>query len=345
MANTAWIAYCHSVYIVILSAAKNLVRAVEHINKMTAGMILILGCTATGKGRIAFDLARRVGGQILSIDSMKVYRRMDIGTAKPALERRQAVEHHLIDIIEPSESFSVGRYVELADRVIEDVRNQQQPIIAVGGTAMYLRALLEGIFDGPAADPEIRQRLKNEADRFGLDKLHARLNQVDPDAAQRIHPNDLKRIVRALEVYELTGQPISSFHTHFRTGNYRHNWHIIGLRRVKDDASRRINKRVKTMIEMGLVDEVKSLLAEPQGLSKQAAQAVGYAEIIEHLQGNLNLDDAVEKIKINTRRLAKAQRTWFRSFQNIQWIDLQPNDHPEKIAEKIINNLVSKPPT
>ena len=228
-------------------------------------MILIMGCTATGKGRVAFELARMVGGQILSIDSMKVYRRMDIGTAKPGLERRQTVKHHLIDILEPSEPFSVGRYVELADRVIEDLKNQPQPIIAVGGTAMYLRALLEGIFDGPAADPEIRQRLKIEADQTGAEKLHARLAQVDPDAAQRIHPNDLKRIVRALEVYELTGKPISFFHTQFRTGNYRHTWHIIGLRREKDDAARRINKRVRTMIEMGLADEVKSLLAEPKG--------------------------------------------------------------------------------
>jgi len=303
---------------------------------MTPEMVLIVGCTATGKGRIAFELARRVGGQILSIDSMKVYRRMDIGTAKPSLERRQAVQHHLIDIVEPSESFSVGRYVELADRVIEDMQNQQQSIIAVGGTAMYLRALIEGIFEGPSANPEIRQRLKDQAVQIGMDKLHAQLAQVDPDAAQRIHPNDLKRIVRALEVYELTGKPISSFHTHFRTGQFRHTWQLIGLRREKDDAGRRINKRVKTMIEMGLVEEVKSLLAEPEGLSRQAAQAVGYAEMIEHLQGKRALDDAIEKIKINTRRLAKAQRTWFRSFQYVHWFDLKPHDPPDEVAEKIM---------
>jgi tRNA dimethylallyltransferase len=302
-------------------------------------MILILGCTASGKGRIAFELALRVGGQILSIDSMKVYRRMDIGTAKPGLERRRVVKHHLIDVVEPSESFSVGRYVELADQVIEDLQTKQHPIIAVGGTAMYLRALLEGIFDGPAADPKIRQRLKDQAVQIGLDKLHARLAQVDPDSAQRIHPNDLKRIVRALEVYELTGKPISSFHTHFRSGNYRRNWRLIGLRREKEDAAHRINKRVRSMIEMGLVDEVKSLLAEPNGLSKQAAQALGYAEIIEHLQGKMDLDDAVEKIKINTRRLAKAQRTWFRSFQDVCWFDLLPDDPPERSAEAIMNYL------
>ena len=312
---------------------------------MTPKMILILGCTAGGKGRIAFELARRVGGQILSIDSMKVYRRMDIGTAKPGLERRRTVKHHLIDVVEPSEPFSVGRFVELTDQVIEDLRNQQLPIIAVGGTAMYIRALIEGIFDGPSADPKIRQRLKDQAVQIGMDKLHERLAQVDPDAAQRIHPNDLKRIVRALEVYELTGKPISSFHTHFHTGQFRHNWQLIGLRREKDDAAQRINKRVMTMIEMGLMDEVKSLLAEPNGLSKQAAQAVGYAEIIEHLQGKLELEDAVEKIKINTRRLAKAQRTWFRTFPNVHWLDLEPYDSPDETAEKIINTIISKPHT
>ncbi len=302
-------------------------------------MILILGCTASGKGRIAYELARQVGGQILSIDSMKVYRRMDIGTAKPDLEYRRAVKHHLIDVVEPSESFSVGRYVELADRVIGELHNQRKPIIAVGGTAMYLRALIEGIFNGPSADPKIRQRLKDQAVQIGLDKLHAQLAQVDPDAAQRIHPNDLKRIIRALEVYELTGKPISSFHTHFRTGNYRHNWRLIGLRRDRDDAGRRINKRVKTMIELGLVEEVKSLLAEPNGLSEQAAQAVGYAEIIEYLQDKLELEEAIEKIKINTRRLAKAQRTWFRSFQEVHWIDVMPEDRPDDLAEKIRHDI------
>jgi tRNA dimethylallyltransferase len=307
---------------------------------MTPKMILIVGCTATGKGRIAFELARRVGGQILSIDSMKVYRRMDIGTAKPNCERRQIVKHHLIDIVEPSEPFSVGRYVELADQTITELQNQPRPIIAVGGTAMYIRALIEGIFEGPVADPKIRQRLKEEAaTQSGRESLHARLCQVDPEAGQRIHGNDLKRIVRALEVYELTGKPISSFHTHFRTGQYRHNWQFIGLRRDKEEAARRINKRVKTMIEMGLVEEVKSLLAEPKGLSKQAAQAVGYAEIIEHLQGKIELNDAMEKIKINTRRLAKAQRTWFRSFQHVHWFDVMPDDTPDEVVDKIMHDM------
>lgn len=305
-------------------------------------MMLIMGCTACGKGKLAFELARRTGAEILSIDSMKVYRRMDVGTAKPSSEQRQKVKYHLVDVVEPYESFSVGRYVELADAAIANLQKQQRPIIAVGGTAMYIRALIEGLFDGPSADSDFRRRLIKQAAEQGTEALYERLQQIDSAAADRIHPNDLKRIIRALEVYEITGRRISSFHTHFRSGKYRHDWKIFCLQRDKEDNSRRINQRVKKMIEEGLVDEVKSLLAEPKGLSKQAAQAVDYAEIIEHLQGKISLEDAVEKIKINTRRLAKRQRTWFRSFADVNWINVKPEDTAEQLAETINKSHVNK---
>jgi len=306
---------------------------------MTPLMVLILGCTATGKGKAAFNVAQRLGGEVLSVDSMKVYRRMDIGTAKPDPERRQAVPHHLIDVVEPWESFSVGRYVELADGAIAQVQGRGRPIIAVGGTAMYLRALLEGLFDGPPAAPELRRRLKEEASQGGLARLHERLKAVDPAAGERIHPNDAKRIVRALEVHEITGRPISSFQTHFRTGRYRHPWRMFGLRREPADASHRMNQRVKAMIEAGLVEEVKSLLAEPGGISPQARQAVGYAEIIEHLEGRRDLAETVDLIKLNTRRLAKRQRTWFRSFVGVRWVDLLPESTVEGTTETILREL------
>ena len=296
-----------------------------------------MGCTACGKGKLAFELARRVGGHILSVDSMKVYRRMDIGTAKPDSAVREAVRHYMIDIVEPyDESFSLGRFVELAEQAITEAQKQQRPIIAVGGTALYIRGLLEGVFDGPSSDPDIRDRLKQEADDAGLAALHKRLCRVDPDASRRIHPNDAKRIIRALEVYELTGKPISSFQQQFRSGRYKYNWHLIGLRRDKEENNHRINQRVKRMIELGLVDEVKSLLAEPKGLSPQAAQAVGYAEIIDHLKGKMSLADAVEKIKINTRRFAKSQRTWFRSFNDVHWLDIKPDETAEEIADQVL---------
>lgn len=306
---------------------------------MNVPMLLVMGCTACGKGKLAFELARRMGGVIISIDSMKVYRRMDIGTAKPSQEARQAIKHYLVDVVEPYESFSLGRYIELADQAISEAQQQNRPIIAVGGTAMYIRGLLEGIFDGPPADPDIRQKLTQQAQQDGLDVLFARLKQVDPKAGQRIHPNDLKRILRALEVYELTGQPISSFQKQFRSGNYRYDWRLVGLRREKEENNHRINQRVKRMVEHGLVDEVKSLLAEPRGLSMPAAQAVGYAEIIDYLNGKWSLDEAIEKIKINTRRFAKSQRTWFRSFVGVDWFDIACNETKDELVERVSSQL------
>ena len=302
-------------------------------------MYLILGCTASGKGKLAFELARRWGGEIISIDSMKVYRRMDIGTAKPSAAARQAVRHHLIDVVEPHEPFSVGRYVEMADGAIAEIGDRQRPIIAAGGTAMYIRALLEGLFDGPPAAREIREKLQAEAAIVGSQELHRRLTKVDAAAAERIHPNDLKRIVRALEVYEITGKPISSYQTQFGSGKFRHAWRLVGVRRTKEDASGRINRRVKRLVESGLVAEVESLLGEPLGLSPQAAQAVGYAEIIAHLRGECGLDEAVEQIKINTRRLAKTQRTWFRSFAQVHWFDVAADEIVERLAERVEADL------
>ncbi|MBN2210942.1 MAG: tRNA (adenosine(37)-N6)-dimethylallyltransferase MiaA [Sedimentisphaerales bacterium] len=301
----------------------------------TSPFLLILGCTASGKGAVAFELAQKIGGEILSIDSMKVYRRMDIGTAKPSLEKRQTIQHHLIDVVEPWESFSLGRYVELADSAIADMQHRQCPIIAVGGTAMYIRGLIEGIFEGPPADAILRQQLKNEAQIIGTAALHERLSKVDPEAAGRIHSNDLKRILRALEVFELAGRPISSFQTQFKSGQLRHPWRLVGLRRDKDEASRRINARVKHMVAEGLVDEMKSLLADPRGLSDQAAQAVGYAELIPYLNGKCSLEYAIEQIKINTRRLAKSQRTWFRSFPYVNWFDVGREYTQESISDAL----------
>lgn len=302
-------------------------------------MLLIMGCTAGGKGKLAFELARRVGGEILSVDSMKVYRRLDIGSAKPGSTARKVIRHHLIDVVEPFESFSLGRYVELADAAIKEMRRRSCPVIGVGGTALYIRGLLEGIFDGPAADMELRDRLKAEAAEEGGQSLYERLGWVDAAAAERLHPNDTKRIIRALEVYELTGKPISLLQRQFHSGNYRHDWRLIGLRRDTEAANRRINGRVKKMLEAGLVGEVASLLAEPKGLSPQAAQALGYAEIIEHLQGKLSLAEAIEKIKINTRRFAKRQRTWFRSFRDVTWFDVNGEEDASQLAERVTKRL------
>jgi tRNA dimethylallyltransferase len=302
-------------------------------------LYFILGCTACGKGGVGRELSRRLGAEIVSVDSMKVYRRMDIGTAKPAAEVRAAIPHHCLDIVEPSESFSVARFLEYADRALEQIRDAGHVPLAVGGTSLYIKALAEGLFDGPAADPILRRLLLLRAQAEGLTALHAELAWKDPRAAGRIHPNDAKRIVRALEVHHATGKPISELQHQWDAGDGRYDCVMIGLRRTKEDLHGRINLRVKKMIEAGLRDEAARLLAEPAAISPQAAQAVGYAEMFEHLRGACTLEDAVEAIKINTRRLAKKQRSWHRRWTKVQWFDCRPDDAPEDTAHQILERV------
>ncbi len=303
---------------------------------MKTRVTLIIGCTGCGTGAVGRVLADRLGGEIVSVDSMKVFRRMDIGTAKPSAQARCAVPHHLLDVAEPCEEFSVAEFAERAERVIADIHNRGRVVLAVGGTALYIKALTEGLFDGPSGDAETRARLQREADENGRAALHTRLAAVDRVAAERIHPNDLRRIVRALEVFELTGQPISQLQTQWDTRRTTHEWRFIGLVRDREEQSRRTNQRVHRMIEAGLVEEVRSLLAEPLPMSTTARQAVGYAEIIEHLTGGLALADAVEKIKINTRKLSKSQRTWFKRFRDTRWIHVGDDDTAEAMADRIM---------
>ncbi len=297
-------------------------------------MVLILGVTASGKGRLAFGLAKSVGAEIISIDSMKVYRRMDVGTAKPPKEARAALKYHLIDVVEPSDSFNVGAFLESAYKAIEQIKNRKKPIIAVGGTALYIKALLYGLFEGPGTNEQIRAELRARAQAEGLAQLHRELTKFDPVAADRINPNDSKRIIRALEVYKTTGKPISSLQKQFDAKKPVHDWTIIGLQREKTDANNRINRRVKKMIAAGLVDEVRSLLAEEKPLSPQARCAIGYAEIIDYLSGQIGLENATELIKKNTRRLAKNQRTWFKTFKNVHWLDIEPDEPLEKTLDR-----------
>ena len=298
-------------------------------------LTFILGCTACGKGAVGRALAQRVGGQIISVDAMKVYRRMDIGTAKPSAEARAQVPHHCIDLVEPGEGFSVAQYVEHADRAVAAVTDAGDVPLAVGGTSLYIKALSEGLFEAPSSDPNVRAALKARAAQDGPAALHAELTQVDPEAAGRIHPNDQRRIVRALEVHATTGRPITELQRQWGGGPRRYACVFLGLRRDKADLHRRINARAKRMAELGLRDEVAALLAKPDGLSMQAAQAVGYAEMISHLQGRCTLDEALERIKINTRRLAKKQRTWHRRWRDVVWFDVPPDEPPDRTAERM----------
>ena len=293
-------------------------------------IIAMIGPTAAGKSAIALELAARLGAEILSVDSMQVYRAMDIGTAKPTAAERACVRHHGIDVVDPIEIFTVARYVEHADEVIRSATSRATPLIAVGGTPLYFKALFEGMFDGPGADDSIRARLSQEP----LEVLHARLSQIDPAAATRIHVNDRKRLVRALEVHELTGQPISSFQTEWTSGAARHDALWFGLSWGRDVLNRRINARVKSMIDAGWVDEIRGLLERFGRFSKTASEATGYHELIEHVEGRLSLDDAIEQIKIATRQLARRQMKWLRRFPGVHWLD--GDRPPGEIAAEIV---------
>ncbi|HEY3241857.1 MAG TPA: tRNA (adenosine(37)-N6)-dimethylallyltransferase MiaA [Phycisphaerae bacterium] len=307
-----------------------------------ADITFLFGCTGCGKAAVGLEAARRCGAEIISVDSMKIYRGMDVGTAKPSSAVRAQVPHHLIDIVDPWEEFSVAQYVAAADAALEDIRARGRTALAVGGTPLYIKAFTEGLFEGPSADPIIRARLQARAAAEGTEALHQELAQIDAPAAERIHPHDLRRIVRALEVYELTGTPISVLQTQWEalaSGGRRYRCRFIGLRRELDDQNQRTNARVRRMIEHGLLDEVRRLTHVPRPLSRAARQAVGYAEILEHFAGRCSLDEAIERIKINTRQLAKSQRTWFKRFRTVRWIDVAPGDTVERVADEVLQAM------
>jgi tRNA dimethylallyltransferase len=303
----------------------------------------IIGCTGCGKGAVGREIARRLGAEIVSVDSMKVYRRMDIGTAKPSQTVRAEIPHHAVDVVEPSEAYSVAQWVELAEASIADIRGRGRVPLCVGGTSLYIKAMRDGLFEGPGADGAIRARLAARAEAEGMAELHKELAAVDPVSADRIHPNDARRIIRALEIHETTGRAISELQRQWESdAGPREDIALIGLRREKTDQSRRINLRVRRMVDLGLLDEVRSLLAEPAGLSAQAAQAVGYAEVIERLRGRCSFESfekTVERIKINTRRLAKKQRTWMRRWPEVAWFDLAPDEPTEHTAGRVMKEI------
>ena len=305
----------------------------------------LVGPTASGKSAVGLLVAERLRAEIISLDSMAVYRGMDIGTAKPSAADRARVPHHLIDLADPCEAFSTGRYVGAADAAIADVARRGRMPLVVGGTALYLKALTEGFFDGPSADWALRNRLHAEAAEHGTPALHARLRELDPAAAARIHPNDLRRIVRALEVHEVTGQPISEQQTQWghrppacepQAGRL---CHLAGLRRDRADLYERINRRVDAMFEAGLLDEAAGLLADPRAISHAASQFVGYREAIACLRGECTPAEARELVKTRTRQFAKRQLTWFRHFPQICWVDARPDSSTEELADAVIHAL------
>jgi tRNA dimethylallyltransferase len=284
--------------------------------------LVILGCTATGKSDLAEALAARTGATLLAVDALQVYRGMDIGTAKPGAASRAACRYEMLDLVAPWEAYSAARFAGAARPIVEDHIARGKPLILIAGTILYLRAVLEGLFEGPSADAGIREALQRRAEVEGSDQLHAELAAIDPAAAQKIHANDLRRITRALEVYQLTGTPISALQTQWNLEHPPIGAVFVGIQREKEALNRRINARVRGMIEMGLEAEVRSLMEAPRGLSEQAASGVGYRQFLDYFAGRCGREEAIEEIKIATRHLAKLQRTWMKRFPRVRWIDL-----------------------
>ena len=300
---------------------------------MKPKLVIILGPTGAGKSEVAIDVALQVDGEIINADSQLVYRHMDIGTAKPPASVREKVAHHLIDVVNPDEEFNAALYRESALKAIQEVTARRKRAIVCGGTGLYMRALTQGLFVGPAKNPEVRRRLEEEAQGKGLDALYERLRQADPDATRWIHPNDRYRIVRALEVFALTGKGISHWQKEHGFKESAFEQLKIGLNRERQELYALINQRCDEMIARGLVEEVKGLVKKGYSLDLPALQSVGYRQIGLHLRGRLSLDEAVALIKRDTRHLAKRQLTWFRADREIRWF--QPERERGKIQEAV----------
>lgn len=296
-------------------------------------MILIVGPTAGGKSRLALELAQRLagGGEIISADSMQVYRGMDIGTAKPTPAERRLVPHHLIDIVEPDEPWSVDEWLGAARRLVEEIRARGKWPIIVGGTNLYVKAFLEGLFDGPPPNEALRAELAE----WPVERLHDELAVLDPAAAERIHRNDRKRLTRAIEVHRATGRPLSEAQSQWGTGSPREDVLLIGLDWPVEAINRRINARVRAMVEAGMVEEVKRLRGR---LGPQAREALGYKQLLAAIDGGAALDDAVEQTKIETRRFARKQRTWlkgFRRYERSLWIVCETTNTQDVVAQSL----------
>ena len=304
----------------------------------TSPLLIVLGPTASGKTSLALELAEHLpgGGELIGADSMQIYRGMDVGTAKPTAAERARAPHHLIDFIDPhEESFSAHDWVRLAEEAITSVRDRGSHPIVVGGTNLYIRALLEGLMEGPEPDPELRSRL----DAMSDEALRENLMRIDPAAAERIHRNDRRRTIRALEVFELSGTPLSEQQVQWDEQQItpRRRTRVICLDWPTEALNRRINARVRQMADAGFLEEVRTL-RERAPLSTQAAKAVGYEELGAHLDGTLTLEEALERTKIRTRRFAKQQRTWMRRFQAMNGtLKLDPTDAtPAELASKVL---------
>jgi tRNA dimethylallyltransferase len=294
----------------------------------TFAVIVLSGPTGVGKTDSAISLAERLGAEIVNADSMQVYRYMDIGTAKPTQEQRARVPHHLLDVVLPNEGFDAGLYLRHAQPVIERLQGRGRIPLVVGGTGFYLKALTHGICEAAPGDAGVREELLEELQEHGLTRLHADLQRVDPDLAGRVQPRDRQRILRGLEVFRVTGRPLSSWQARHRFQTNLHRTIKIFLSRPRKELYQRINQRVEAMMAQGFLEEVRSLLERGYGPELKSMQSLGYRHLALHLAGKTSLDDTVSTIQRDTRRYAKRQLTWFRADPEYLWL---PVDQPEEL--------------
>jgi len=297
---------------------------------MKPKLVIILGPTGVGKSEVAIDVALGVGGEIINADSQQVYRAMDIGTGKPTQEKRQRLPHHLIDIVDVDEEFNVALFREKALESAEAIWSRGKKTVVCGGTGLYIKALSHGLFVGPGKNPEIRKRLEQEAGENGLETLYLRLGRVDPDALTSIHPNDRYRIIRALEVFEVTGKRMSQWQREHGFKESPFEILKIGLNREREELYDLINRRCEEMVANGLVEEVKGLIDRGYRLDLKSMRSVGYRHMGLYLSGAMALEEAVSLMQRDTRHLAKRQLTWFRADKEIRWL------HPDRERRVIL---------
>jgi len=308
----------------------------------------LTGPTAAGKTAIGVELAERLGAEIVSLDSMALYREMNIGTAKPSRADRARVPHHLVDLVAPTDEFSLSEYVDAAHASIAEIKGRGRACLFVGGTPLYLKSLLRGVYQGPAADWEFRQQIERELQTLPLVALHQRLQVIDPLLAAKLHPNDKRRIVRGLEVFKLTGQRLSHLQTQFDEGRAASAVKVFVLSWQRDELHRRIDARVEQMFAGGLVEEVGGLLARYGSLSRTAMQAVGYREVIEFLGGPANSSGfaaCIERVKARTRQFARRQETWFRALSECTFVPMQVGFEAAGVAKSIVKLASQRAPS
>ncbi|SFH61873.1 tRNA (adenosine(37)-N6)-dimethylallyltransferase MiaA [Planctomicrobium piriforme] len=298
----------------------------------------LAGPTAVGKSELSLQLAEQLGGEILSLDSMAIFRGMDIGTAKPAARQQQRVPHHLIDLVEPHEEFSTAQFLVAAEQACREICERGRVPIFVGGTGLYLRAVLRGVFEGPPADWKFRDELTAQAAGQSPDWLHEKLRQIDPATADRLHPNDSRRLVRALEIVHLTGQLPSVLQQEHPLPVEQRPRHIYWLHPPRAWLADRINRRVDAMFELGLEEEVRSLLDRQHPPGRTARQALGYREMIDYLEDRLpSLDETRQLIQTRTRQFAKRQHTWFRNLEECREVAIEGTESVDELCDRLLS--------